>query len=115
MNYFDRWALWPFFLLIWGVGVVQLVFRLREFLFSPDLVEIQGFGGISAKSEGKFEKFGKIELSGIIQWVFQGIFTPYDPLILCHILGAYFLLVWGVGVVKIEPQLLEFSERCFKE
>ena len=31
---------------------------------------------------------------------FQGIFMPYDPLILLHILGAYFLLIWGAGVVK---------------
>ena len=31
--------------------------------------------------------------------LFQGIFTP-TTLILWHILGAYFLLLWGVGVVR---------------
>ena len=33
--------------------------------------------------------------------LFQGIFTPHDPPILWHILGAYFLLIWGVGVARI--------------
>ena len=33
--------------------------------------------------------------------LFRGIFTPYDPPILWRILGAYFLLIWGVGVVRI--------------
>ena len=31
--------------------------------------------------------------------LFSGILTTYDS-ILCHILGAYFLLIWGVGVVE---------------
>ena len=33
--------------------------------------------------------------------LFQGIFTLYDPSFLWHIFGAYFLPIWGVGVVKI--------------
>ena len=33
--------------------------------------------------------------------LFRGSFTPYRPLTLGHSLGAYFLLIWGVGVVKV--------------
>ena len=50
--------------------------------------------------------------------LYQGIFTPYDPSLLCHILGPYFLLIWGVGVVKIvfivrqtKPEVCEPSKK----
>ena len=33
--------------------------------------------------------------------LFGEIFTLQPLMLLWHILGAYFLLIWGVGVVKI--------------
>ena len=66
------------------------------------LYGIEGGGFVRHKRRSSYAiKVGSCTTFSVKVPLFQGIFTPYVPSFYGIFSGSYFLLIWGVGVVRI--------------